>query len=74
MALEQEAFDWSDDADVVVRAYGSVAVYQNKNRDIVIRQEGSAYGQGEDSIVFIPASQARIVAQAIISALKKTEA
>jgi hypothetical protein len=74
VALEQKAFDWSDDAGIVVRAYGSIAVYQNKNRDVVIRQEDSTYGRGEDSIVFIPAPQALIVAKAIISALKKTRA
>ena len=71
--MEREKFNWSDDTDIVVRSYGSIAVYQNPSGDIVIRQE-DCYQRDEDSMVIVSAHHARAIAKAILGTLKKTEA
>ena len=59
-------FDWSEDnSNVVLRAYGSVAVHENTYGDVVIRQERDAL-KDEDHWVVVPVQDAEIVAQAII--------
>ncbi len=59
-------FDWSrDNGDVVLRAYGSVAVHENPYGDVVIRQERDAL-EDDDHWVVVPVQDAELVAQAII--------
>lgn len=64
-------FDWGrGNGDVVLRAYGSIAVHENPYGDVVVRQERDALDD-EDQWVVIPVQDAEIVAQAIID--KATE-
>ena len=59
-------FDWSrDNGNVVLRAYGSIAVHENPYGDVVVRQERDALDD-EDHWVVIPVQDAELVAQAII--------
>lgn len=59
-------FDWSKDyGDVVLRAYGSVAVHENPFGDVVTRQERDAMEE-DDHWVVVPVQDAELVAQAII--------
>lgn len=59
-------FDWSEDnCNVVLRAYGSVAVHENTFGDVVIRQERDAL-EDDDHWVVVPVQDAELVAQAII--------
>jgi hypothetical protein len=68
------AFSWgSDNSDVVLRAYGSVAVHENPYGDIVIRQERDALEE-DDSWVVVPVQDAELVAQAIVDKAKEIKA
>jgi hypothetical protein len=59
-------FDWGSDNDnVVLRAYGSIAVHENPYGDVVVRQERDALEE-DDNWVVIPVQDAELVAQAII--------
>ena len=59
-------FDWSkDNGDVVLRAYGSIAVHENPYGDVVVRQERDAMEE-DDHWIVIPMQDAELVAQAII--------
>lgn len=59
-------YSWdADNTDVVLRAYGSVAIHENPYGDIVIRQERDALEE-EDNWVVVPVQDAELVAQAII--------
>jgi hypothetical protein len=58
-------FDWNDNANVVLRAYGSIAVHENELGDVVVRQERDAL-EDEDRFVAIPVQDAEYVAHAII--------
>jgi hypothetical protein len=58
-------FDWNDNANVVLWAYGSIAVHENPNGDVVVRQEGDALEE-DDHWVVIPVQDAEYVARAII--------
>ena len=64
-------FDWgSENGNVVLRAYGSVAVHENPYGDVVIRQERDATEE-DDSFVVIPVQDAELIAQAIIDKAKE---
>src|SRR5450631_2941011 len=63
--MSRDDFDWGDNADVVLRAYGSIAVHENPNGDVVVRQERDAL-EDEDRFVAIPVQDAELIAQAII--------
>jgi hypothetical protein len=56
----------ADNEDVVLRAYGSVAVHENPYGDVVVRQEGDALEE-DDHWVVIPVQDAEFVARAIIT-------
>lgn len=58
-------FNWNADPDVVLRAYGSIAVHENPNGDVVVRQERDAL-EDEDHFVVVPVQDAELIAQAII--------
>ena len=58
-------FNWSDSENVVLRAYGSLAVHENPFGDVVIRQERDAL-EDEDHFVVVPVQDAELIAQAII--------
>ena len=59
-------FCWgADNTDVVLRAYGSVAVHENPYGDVVVRQERDALEE-DDSWIVIPVQDAEYIAQAII--------
>ena len=64
-------YHWgADNSDVVLRAYGSVAVHENPYGDVVIRQEGDAMEE-DDHWVVVPIQDAEYVAQAIIDKAKE---
>jgi hypothetical protein len=56
--------------DVVLRAYGSVAVHENPYGDVVVRQEADALEE-DDHWVVIPVQDAELVAQAIVEKAKE---
>jgi hypothetical protein len=58
-------FNWNADLDIVLRAYGSIAVHENPNGDVVVRQERGEL-EDEDQTVCIPVQDAEYVAHAII--------
>ena len=52
--------DWSrDNGNVVLRAYGSIAVHENPYGDVVVRQERDALDD-EDHWVVIPVQDAEL--------------
>jgi hypothetical protein len=57
-------FDWSGE-NVVLRAYGSIAVHENPYGDVVVRQEAGELEE-DDHWVVIPVQDAELIAQAII--------
>jgi hypothetical protein len=63
--MSRDDFDWNDNSNVVLRAYGSIAVHENPNGDVVVRQERDAL-EDEDRFVAIPVQDAEYIAQAII--------
>jgi hypothetical protein len=63
--MSRDDFDWNDNSNVVLRAYGSIAVHENPNGDVVVRQERDAL-EDEDRFVAIPVQDAEYVAHAII--------
>ena len=59
-------WNWSNsEGDLVVQSVRGVAVYENTNGDIVIRQQGES-GE-DDSLIIFPKSYAHQVAAAIIA-------
>ena len=64
--MTRDNFNWGaeNNGDVVLRAYGSIAVHGNPYGDVVIRQEWSALEQersaleDEDQFVVIPVQDA----------------
>jgi hypothetical protein len=61
-------FSWSDPRSVVVKRVDAIAVYKNRDGDIVNRQENPA---GEtDRIVVVPAQYAYTVLEAMQQQLK----
>jgi hypothetical protein len=63
-------FDWSSDSDIVLRAYGCIAVHENPHGDIVVRQERCQL-EDEDQTVCIPIQDAEYVAKAIVDKVKE---
>ena len=64
-------FNWGEgNSNVVLRAYGSVAVHENPYGDVVVRQEGDALEE-DDHWVVIPVQDAELVAQAIVEKAKE---
>jgi hypothetical protein len=68
--MSGDNFDWNDNANVVLRAYGSIAVHENELGDVVIRQERDAL-EDEDRYVVVPIQDAEYVARAIIDKAKE---
>ena len=61
-------FSWSDPRSVVVKRVDAIAVYKNRDGDLVIRQENPT---GEDDrIVVVPAQYAYTVLEAMQQQLK----
>ena len=50
---EPERFSWIDDPSIVVRHYGSIAVYKNSFGDLVIRQEKQEEYQDDDFTIVV---------------------
>ena len=72
--MSGDDFNWGEDnANVVLRAYGSVAVHENPYGDVVIRQERDAL-EDEDRFVVVPIQDAEYVARAIIEKAKEIKA
>jgi hypothetical protein len=63
--MSGDNFDWNDSTNVVLRAYGSIAVHENELGDVVVRQERDAL-EDEDRFVAIAVQDAEYVAHAII--------
>jgi hypothetical protein len=63
-------FDWSSDSDIVLRAYGSIAVHENPNGDVVVRQERGQL-EDKDQTVCIPIQDAEYIAKAIVDKAKE---
>jgi hypothetical protein len=61
-------FSWSDPRSIVVKRVDAIAVYKNRDGDLVIRQENPA-GQS-DRIVVVPAQYAYSVLEAMQQQLK----
>jgi hypothetical protein len=57
-------FDWSG-SNVVLRAYGSLAVHENPFGDVVVRQERGELEE-DDHWVVIPVQDAELIAKAIV--------
>ena len=50
-----KGFDWqSAQQDTVCRSFGAVAVYRNKEGDVVIRQRSVDTDRDQDSVVVLP--------------------
>ncbi|NOR62427.1 MAG: hypothetical protein GQ535_08050 [Rhodobacteraceae bacterium] len=48
-------FEWDDVKDsTIIESVGAIAVYENPNGDVVVRQKGIDYGMDEDSVVIVP--------------------
>ena len=48
-------FDWeSVKEETIIESVGAIAVYENPNGDIVIRQKGIDYGMDSDAVVIVP--------------------
>jgi len=64
-------WDWSlkeSAGDIVVPSVDAIAVYQNQQQDVVIRQQNSL---GEDDhVIIIPKSNVRAVIKALQASLK----
>jgi hypothetical protein len=58
-------YDWNaDNFDVVLRAYGSIAVHENGYGDVVIRQERDDPMEEDDRWVAVPVHDAYRVLRA----------
>jgi hypothetical protein len=69
--MSRREYCWdADNGDVVLRAYGSVAVHENPYGDVVVRQEGDAL-EDDDHWVVIPVQDAELVARAIVEKAKE---
>ncbi len=65
--MRGDDFNWGEgNPNVVLRAYGSVAVHENPYGDVVVRQELGELEE-DDHWVVIPVQDAEYVAQAIIA-------
>ena len=68
--MSEGSFDWScdgKDADsIIVRGFGSVAVYTNKHDAVVIRQE-DPYDPSEDHYIYLNRAQVPALALAMLS-------
>jgi hypothetical protein len=62
-------FDWSGE-NVVLRAYGSIAVHENPYGDVVVRREAGELEE-DDHWVVIPVQDAEYVAKAIVDKAKE---
>lgn len=61
--------DWNNDDSVVVKAVTAIAVYVNEHDEIVVCQQSPM--QEEESFIYFPKSQAKVIAKAIINAIKE---
>ncbi len=53
--MPEKDFDWSAMADeTIIQSVGQIAVYENPNGDVVIRQRGIDYEMDNDSFVVVP--------------------
>jgi hypothetical protein len=69
--MRDDDFNWGEgNNNVVLRAYGSVAVHENPYGDVVIRQERDALEE-DDHWVVIPVQDAELVAQATVEKAKE---
>ena len=69
--MSGDDFNWGEsNNNVVLRAYGSVAVHENVYGDVVIRQERDAL-EDEDHWVAIPVQDAELIAKAIVDKAKE---
>jgi hypothetical protein len=69
--MRGDDFKWGEgNGNVVLRAYGSVAVHENPYGDLVIRQERDAL-EDEDHFVVVPVQDAELIAKAIVDKAKE---
>ena len=53
--MNNEEFDWDDvKEETIIQSVGAIAVYENPNGDIVMRQKGIDYGMDDDAVVIVP--------------------
>ena len=53
--MAEKDFDWSEVVDeTIIQSVGQIAVYENPNGDVVIRQRGIDYDMDNDSVVVVP--------------------
>jgi hypothetical protein len=60
-----DEFTWCDNPDVVIPTQPAIAVFENTNGAVCIRQEGQ-FGTDEDAWVFFSKDRALTVARAIL--------
>jgi len=69
--MRGDDFNWGEgNNNVVLRAYGSVAVHENPYGDVVIRQERDAL-EDDDHFVVVPVQDAELIAKAIVDKAKE---
>jgi hypothetical protein len=69
--MSGDDFNWGEgNSNVVLRAYGGVAVHENPFGDVVIRQERDAL-EDEDRYVVAPVQDAELIAKAIVDKAKE---
>jgi hypothetical protein len=72
--MRGDDFNWGEgNNNVVLRAYGSVAVHENPYGDVVVRQERDAL-EDEDHFVVVPVQDAELIAKAIVDKAKEIKA
>jgi hypothetical protein len=53
--MAEKDFDWSEVVDeTIIQSVGQIALYENPNGDVVIRQRGIDYDMDNDSVVVVP--------------------
>jgi hypothetical protein len=53
--MAENDFDWSEVVDeTIIQSVGQIAVYENPDGDVVIRQRGIDYDMDNDSVVVVP--------------------
>jgi hypothetical protein len=71
VAMSGDDFNWGEgNSNVVLRAYGSVAVHENPYGDVVVRQERGELEE-DDHWVVIPVQDAELIAKAIVDKAKE---
>jgi hypothetical protein len=64
-AVGSDKFDWADDKDIIVRAQPALAIYENPNGHVVIRQEAREYEDEDPFITIAPEYLDRVITRLV---------